>query len=267
MNAFLGCIKKDRLEFLRSFKSLICIIVLLSAGSMVLAATAALPALLEKVMSSASVFSEGSSLFEFMNKFFPSDLKSSMGIFSSDVGVFYGFIAIFFSYSTIPDDIHSGRIIIPLCCGHSLRSYVLSKEIVYSSLICIPVFVAYMLYYLAGSAILENNYAIETAIINGLVLSFSIFAITVITMALSMIFKNRFSVLALMIGIILVVPDALSFFTFGRFFPTYLLTYTYTSSSDYPSLVIPLLLAIGAIILLNTYAILVRLRIDIDDRR
>ena len=267
MNGFSACLKKDRLEFIRSRKNIICLVVLLGCGAMVLVTTIFLPALLDKVMDAGSFFSDDTSLADFMSKFFPEDLKGSAGILASDIGVFYGLLAVAFTFSLVPDDIKSGRVILPLCAGHSIKSFVISKKLIYSIWMSLPVLAAYMIYYLIGSNFLQNNYDMLAAFVNGLVLLFSIFAIINITIDLSIIFRHKYQTLALMIGIILVAPDALSFFKVGKYFPTYLLTYTYNSSNEFQYIVIPALITIGLIVALDLFAIKFKLKLDVDDRR
>ena len=44
-----------------------------------------------------------------------------------------------------------------------------------------------------------------------------------------------------MIGVVLVAPDVLSFFKFGKYLPTYLLTFAYTMSAEVTDLIVPII--------------------------
>lgn len=267
MKKIISCIKKDRLEYIRSHKSLLCVGMLLLCACMVLLATASLPTLLSKIMEGNSFLSEETSLTSFMEKFFPSDIRSSMGIFASDIGVFYGLLVIFLTYNLVPDEIQTGKIILPLCAGHSKRHMLVSKLIVYGGLMALPVFPIYMVYYMIGSGFLENNYSLLDAARSGLLMAFAIYSVINLTISLSVIFRKKFTSLAIMVGIILVAPDALSFFSFARYLPTYILTFLYKSSTDYKTVIFPLTIIIGLMIILNSYALLSKLKISFDDRR
>ena len=49
---------------------------------------------------------------------------------------------------------------------------------------------------------------------------------------------------ATMILFVSAAPDIFSLFSFGRFFPTYLLTHLYQSAGDFTALIVPIVLTV-----------------------
>lgn len=267
MTSFLSCLNKDRLEFIRSRKNLVCPIVLIGCAAMVLLSTAYMPLLLDKAMQVTDLMSSDMSISAFMEKFFPNDLKGSLGIFSSDIGIFYLLTVIIMTFSLLPNEISTGRLVLPLCAGHGKNTLFISKQMVYSILCSFPVFPIYILYYYIGAGFLLINYAFKSVLINAVLWFFSVFSVVYITIGLSVIYKHKYMSLATMAVIILMVPDMLSFFKFGKYFPTYILTYLYSSNTEPKSLVIPIISLFAIMAILDLIIIRKQFSVDVDERR
>lgn len=267
MIPFISCANKDRLEFMRSRLNIICLLVLLGCGAMVLLSTAYMPLLLNKAMEVTDVMSADMSVSSFMEKFFPGDVKGSLGIFSSDIGIFYSLTVILLTYSLLPNDISTGRLILPLCAGYKKNTIFLSKQLVYSVLCAFPVFPAYLLYYYVGIGFLEINYSFQAVLLNALLWAVVIFSIVNLTIALSVLYRHKYSSLVTMALVIIVAPDLLSFFKFGAYFPTYLLTFLYRSEERMDMLVIPMITLALILALVNTVALKKQFSVEIDERR
>ena len=267
MRSLFSCLNKDRLEFVRSHMNIICPLVLLGCAAIVLLSTAYMPLLLERAMEVTDVMNTDMSVSAFMEKFFPVDLKGSLGIFSSDIGIFYSLTVIFLTYSLLPNDISKGRLILPLCAGYKKNTLFLSKQFVYSILCAFPVLPIYVLYYYIGVGFLDVNYPFKFAIFNALLWLLAVFAIVYLTIALSVLYKHKYSCLATMVLIIMVAPDVLSFFKFGPFFPTHILTYLYRSDENTGALVIPILVLLLILICVDLVALKKQFSVEIDERR
>lgn len=267
MTSFLSCLNKDRLEFIRSRKNLICPIILLGCAAMVLLSTAYMPLLLDKAMEVTDLMSSDMSISAFMEKFFPNDLKGSLGIFSSDIGIFYSLAVIIMTFSLLPNEISTGRLVLPLCAGHSKNTLFMSKQLVYSVLCAIPVLPVYILYYYVGSGFLAINYGFKSVLFNAVLWAFTEFSIVYITIGLSVLYKHKYMSLATMAVFILMVPDMLSFFKFGKFFPTYILTYLYTSNTNTKVLIIPVVSLLAAMAIIDLIIIRRQFSVDVDERR
>ena len=266
MRIFLCWLNKDRIEIIRGRKNITCFCVLLACACLVMVTTSMLPLLLDKAMNITNFLSGDTTLADFMSQFFPADLKGSMGIFSSDVGIFYSLVLIIFTFNLLPSEIASGKMILPLCAGHNKNMLLLSKQLTYSTLLAFPVFPVYLLYYTIGTSLLQNNYDFKTAVGNALVLTSVAFFVTSITIVLSVVMKRKYLTLATMVVAIMVAPDLLSYFTFGQYFPTYLLTFSYNTSSTFSSLIVPYAVTIVLLLFLDIWAIKKRFTVDVDAR-
>ena len=267
MSRLLSYMNKDRIEYLRSHTNLICVVVIICCASMVLLSTAYMPILLEKAMEVSDLMSSDMSVSSFMEKFFPNDLKGSLGIFSADIGVFYSLTIIVLTYSILPNEISTGRLILPLCAGYTRNTIFISKQFVYSFLCAVPVFPFYILYFYIGSTFLDINYSFELAVINALLLSLSEFSIVYFTIALSVLYKYKLLCLATMSFTVMVAPDILSFFKFGDYFPTHILTYLYRSDENLQGLIIPVIVLLSLFVCVDFLVIKKQFSVDVDERR
>ena len=57
-----------------------------------------------------------------------------------------------------------------------------------------------------------------------------------------------------MLVIVMVAPDVLSLFSFGKFLPTYLLTFVYSMESDIRMIIVPIIELVGLIGVLYYFA-------------
>ena len=60
-----------------------------------------------------------------------------------------------------------------------------------------------------------------------------------ISITLSVIYKNHIMAVITMVITVLAAPDILTMFSFGKLFPTHLLTFIYNSSGNFAELIIP----------------------------
>lgn len=264
---FIAALRKDRIEYVRSKKGLICGLTLFFCCAAVLGMTLLLPGIVERLSVSTAIMNKGTSVTDFMRQFFPDDLSGSMKILAADIGVFYGITVVLLSYKAAPGELTSAKAILPFCAGYSRNKLLLSKQLTYSIMMAAPVYAFYMLYYVAASGFLTANYQIKDAAVNGFVLAFSIFVIINVTICLSMIYRTGYGVLLFMIGMIAAAPDVLSFFTIGKYLPTYLLTLTYRSNTEHIQLIIPFVTSMILLLFLEAHALLKQDVISLTDRR
>lgn len=234
------CIRKDVKEYLRSRRNVLFCLTLLSLGIMVLGATKLLPDLIRRLTETVSgVVTDPSSVSDTLLAFFPTDWQKNMGIFASDVAVFYGIVTVLSCYSLIVKEIQAGKWIFPLSAGYQPMTMIFSKGLVFGAGAAGPVVVFYMLYYFAGSTLLQGMYPLPNALIHGLTLGFAVFAMVYIAILLSAVCKRAIMAAISVLMVVLAVPDILTLFSFGKFFPTHLLTFVYTASDVWEQLIIP----------------------------
>ena len=123
--------------------------------------------------------------------------------------------------------------------GYSKEDMLFSKMFIYGICTALPSFIGYNLYYSLSSLLITDNYASLIVLENSVVLAISVFFVTTISISLSIICKSQISAVITVIMFVLAAPDILSFFSFGRFFPTYYLTFLYNSASNFQELIIP----------------------------
>lgn len=262
------CMKKDRIEFLRSKKLAVCIVFLAVFMVFVLALTAVIPQLSNIVSSDSEFITTGiATMVEFLKSYFPQLLSDSTGFFSTEIGLFYSILVIAFSFSVLPKEIKSGRLILPICNGYQQKEIFLSKQIVYALFCSIPAGVAYFLYYLIGSTFLVKDCTISFGIIGALATCFNVFSIVCITIALSVIYKHSVLVVITMGLTVAASPDLLFFLPFGRYIPTYILTYLNYAEIDPTYLIIPAIEYAVIILLLDVIVIKRKFAVVVDERR
>lgn len=249
------CFKKDIKEFTRKKYNLICLFTLLSLATLVLTMSKYFPSLLAIAMEKNNNILVGSdSINQLTTNVFPQSLKENMGIVSSDIIIFYGLIVILITYSIIPKEIHSGKWILPLGAGYTKKILLHSKAIVYSCGMSLPVFAIYNAYYAVGAMILNNNYNIYSSMINSVFLMLSMFVIVYCTFMLSIIYKKTLFAAITPLSIVVFAPDIMSIFSFGKFFPTYILTFIYNSSYNIGEIIIPICELLLIILIMIKYA-------------
>lgn len=240
MRQLAACLKKDYREFLRGRKNVLCLLVLLCLSTAVLAVTKLFPLLLAQVLGRAPGFlTDSEAMGERLARFFPADVKGSLGILASDIGVFYSIVAVWMSFSLIPAELRAGKWILPVQAGYRAETLLLSKCLIYAAGTAFPVFVIYQVYYMAASALLEANLAYTTAVLNALTLSFGIASIVMAAMLLSVLQRGNIWAALTVLLTVIAAPDVLTFFSFGKWLPTYILTFAYSVDCSVTALVLP----------------------------
>ena len=240
MNEFIITAQKDFKEILRGRKNVYFALTLLAIGAMIILTTLFSPNLISALGDKApDMISDSKSLDDLMKNLFPNNVLGSVGIWASDVGVFYTIVVTLVTHGIISEELKNGRWIMPVAVGYDRRVLLASKCIVYGASAAFPVLVLTNLYYMMASTILEGGENISFPIFQSLSLSIAIGGITIITILLSVLYSHSISAAVSMIIIVLVAPDVLTYFKFGRYLPTYLLTFSYTMSTNALELLIP----------------------------
>lgn len=234
------CAKKDLREIIRKKRTVVFNVLIFAVSIMVLGTTLAYPSLIEALTKKApNVIEDGSQILQVMQKLFPQTTRENMGIWSSDVVIFSTIVISLICCNLIPEEIKTGKWILPIEAGYSKENLLFSKMLIYGICTALPTFIGYNLYYALSSLLITDNYASLIALGNSIVLAVSVFFVTTISISLSVICKNQISAVITVIMFVLAAPDILSLFSFGRFFPTYSLTFLYNSSSNFQELIIP----------------------------
>lgn len=256
MKELFCCMKKDLLEFMRAKRNLFFMGVLVGLAIMVLSMTQSFPFLIEELMKKKPDFiSDPDSIHQMLAKLFPQDVKANLGIWSSDVGIFYTIVTVLTVYNILPNEIQEGKWIFPIAVGYKNEVLILSKSLVYSVGAAFPVMVIYNLYYMISSYMLLDNYTMKSAMFNSVILGISIFSIVNITIMASLIYKHAIINAVSMIVMIMAFPDIMTMFSFGKFFPTYLLTYVYSSREEWMSVIIPMIILVILQLIIAKFAI------------
>ncbi|MBP3197135.1 MAG: ABC transporter permease subunit [Butyrivibrio sp.] len=242
MKTIIFSVRKDLKEILRGKKNVYFSLTLVAIGAMVLLTTLFFPDLIGALGEKApDMISDSRSLDEMMRNLFPNNVKGSLGVWASDVGVFYTVVITLMTHGLVPEEIKNGRWIMPLSVGYSRKEMLLSKCIVYAASASFPVLILTNAYYMVASFLLEGEDFSHFPTIQSLSLSLAIAGIVIITVLLSTIYNHSITAVITMIGVVLVAPDVLSFFKFGKYLPTYLLTFAYTMSAEVTDLIVPII--------------------------
>lgn len=248
-------IQKDIREYIRLKKNLLFSFTILLLCAMVFCATKFLPSLISSLTENAShIISDSENLGVTIARFFPNSLKANMGILASDIAIFYGIVVILTTYNLIVKEVSDGKWIFPLGVGYSPFVLIVSKGFVYGIGAALPSLVFYNLYFLLGSTFLLADYPISTALTNSLVLALAMFLIVFLTILLASIYKQAILAAATMILFVVVAPDIFALFSFGKYLPTYMLTYLYQSNDNFPSLIIPIVITFAVTVVLTYFA-------------
>ena len=220
------CMKKDSIEFIRKKRGAAFSSVLILISAMVLISSVILPVLADQLARQVPDMTEGGEQLQaVLAKLFPPTMKENIGIWSSDVGVFFTPVVLFMCAPLLREERRTGKWILALEAGYRPQTLLVSKILIYGLGASIPVFIMYNLYYTVGSLVLSNNFRQIHAAANGAVLAYAVFSIL-----------NLVILAAVTAG-----PDVLAMFPFGKFLPTYVLTFAYRSSSSWQDLAIPAL--------------------------
>ena len=240
MMQIICCIKKDVLEVIRNRRALLFNGLLIAITVMVLGTTLAFPSLIDLLVEKApDMVADGSQIQQIMAKLFPQTVKENMGIWASDIIIFFTIAISLVCCNLLPGEIRSGKWILVMEAGYSHWQMLFSKMFVYGSCTALPVFVGYNLYYALCRIFILDNYSLAIALGNSVVIAVSVFFITTLSITLSVIYKNHIMAVITMVITVLAAPDILTMLSFGKLFPTYLLTFVYNSSNAFAELVIP----------------------------
>lgn len=245
MTQTLCCIKKDLLEVIRNKRTLLFNGLLIAITIMVLGTTLAFPSLIDLLVEKApDMVADGSQIQQVMAKLFPQTTKENMGIWASDVIIFFTISISLVCCNLLPSEIRSGKWILVTEAGYSHWQMLISKMLVYGGCTALPVFAGYNLYYALSGIIISDNYSPVVAFCNSAVIAVAIFFITTLSITLSIIYKNHIMAVITMVVTVLAAPDILTMFSFGKIFPTHLLTFAYNSSDNFVELIIPCIMLI-----------------------
>lgn len=240
MSPILCCLKKDIFEIVRNKRIMIFNGLLIAISAMVLLTTILFPDLIGMLAEKApDVMSDGTQIEQLMEKLFPQSLKENMGVWAADVGIFFTVIIALVCGYIIPIEIKDGKWILIVGAGYQREVLIGSKVVAYGMAVAVPTVLVYNLYYNVAGLFLTSNYPITTAIINSIILAFAMFSIAGLTILLSVIYKNPLLGVVTVITTVIAAPDILTMFSFGKYFPTYLLTFVYNSSDNWGELFIP----------------------------
>lgn len=234
------CVKKDFLEVIRNKRTLFFNGLLIAITAMVLGTTLAFPSLIALLVEKApDIVADGSQIQQAMAKLFPQTTKENMGIWASDIIIFFTIAISLVCCNLLPNEIRSGKWILVMEAGYSHWQMLLSKMLVYGGCTALPVFVGYNLYYALSGIFISDNYSSAIALGNSVVIAIAVFFITTLSITLSVIYKNHIMAVITMVITVLAAPDILTMFSFGKLFPTYLLTFIYNSSDAFAELIFP----------------------------
>ena len=240
MMKIIYCIKKDLLEVVRNKRTLLFNGLLIAVTIMVLGTTLAFPSLIDLLVEKASdLVSDGSQIQQVMTKLFPQTTKENMGIWASDIIIFFTIAISLVCCNLLPSEIRSGKWVLVMEAGYSYWQMLFSKMLVYGGCTALPVFIGYNIYYALSGFLISDNYAASIAFGNSIVMAVAVFFITTLSISLSVIYKNHIMAVMTMMVTVLAAPDTLTIFSFGKLFPTHLLTFIYNSSSNFADLIIP----------------------------
>ena len=256
MNKQIFCIlQKDFKEYKRTRTNLVFGITLLGLCTMVMGATYLLPSLVDKLITAAAeMVSDVNTITDTLTTFFPGNLKANMGILASDIIIFYGVVVILFTHNLISKEIKEGKWISPISVGYKPFNLIMSKGLIFGLGAAIPCVAFYNLYFFVGNMYLVPDYKLIDAISNSLIMGFSIFSIVYITIILASIYKQAITSAITMIPLIAVAPDIFTLFSFGKYFPTYMLTHLYQSSSNISNIIIPAIFTLVIAMVLTVVA-------------
>ena len=244
------CIQKDIKEVARTGKVILFFALSLGIALMIMAFTfifTDIPDALTNELPGIDI----SSLEIMMGELYPRMVRESLGVYSYYIGVFYSLIVILVCNGILPHEKRDGKWILPREQGYKCRDIIVGKCLVYGCLSGISVFVGYIMYYILAGSFMERNMAFGNAMFCAMIQGLNMFFIIAYIFLFSAWFKSGVAAAISLIGTVLVAPDILRYFEFGKYLPTYMLTFVYDSSNEYGSVVAPLL--INILFLVFTY--------------
>lgn len=249
------CIKKDIREVLRTGKLILFILMAVGVGIMIMGFTIIFTNIPDALTQELQDF-DISSLESMMSTLYPKIVRENMAVFAYYIGFFYSLVMILVCHNILPKERKKGKWVLPKEQGYTVRDIVTGKVLVYGSFAGISVFVCYMIYYFIACTFMTRNMTLGNAFICALIHGLNICFILDYTMLMSVWFKNGIVAAISMIGTVLFAPDILSYLPFGKYLPTYMLTFVYESLDTYSELIIPLI--VNVICLVITYLIAIK---------
>lgn len=245
------CIKKDFIEYIRGKRQIYFAICLALTAAMVLISTMCFPLILNYLSTEIpEIVTDAEALIDFVSNLFPQNTLDNLAVLAGDIGVFYSIVVVFVVYNILPNEEKEGKWIVPLCNGYKRTQIITSKCLVYGLGVGLPASLLYLCYYAVMSFILENNYLVTCAVLNGLIIGVTMFLITVITMLGSAVSKHSIASAVSVITIVILGPDISARFDWGVYLPTYILSHLFASLTDYKALIIPFIETIAICVIL-----------------
>lgn len=240
MNGLSYAVKKDMLEYHRKHIGLFGMITLICVGLTVYSVALCFPVLLETLANVAPEMLEDiNSLSTIMGNILPHDVRGNMGSWASDVCLFYSLVVVLLTFNILPKEMKLGKWIMPLEAGYKKIELVTSKCLVYAIGTAIPVFVLSLVYYVTLLFAFDNNMSFVEALAVSFFIAYMEMAVVVITILLSVICKHSIAGALSVIAVLVVGPDIFSFFSFGKYMPTYLISFLYSDSCNCTEAIIP----------------------------
>lgn len=237
------CLKKDIQEVLRTGKLVFFLVLALGIGVLIMGFTVIFSDIPDFLTSELSGFDIGS-LEEMMSTLYPKRVRESLGVFSYYIGFFNSLITILVCNGILPRERQSGKWILPKEQGYKGSHFLAGKCIIYGGMAAVSVFISYMLYFFISNTFMEQNMTFGNAIFCGMLHGLNAMFILDYTFLFAVWFNSGVLAAISMIGTVLFIPDIMNYISFGKYLPTYLLSFVYDSSSDYGTVVLPLLVNI-----------------------
>lgn len=261
MNQLGMCILKEYTETKRRYKLYAFLGVPLLLGFLVLISLIVLPSLIRTLPSEMFTTSGGSAgVAELLRAMLPDNVSGSMGMYAADMGLFYIITVIMLTSGVVTKEIKKKQWILPMCVGIKPKNMLLAKYIVYGCMSMSATFLGYTFYYIIALYYFDRDMSAIQFLACGSVFALAVLWVTILSIGLSVTSKKQWIAASSMIATTLLTPDILYLFKFGRFLPTFMLTYVYNSGqiSDKSSLIVSIivsLLTMGGMIVWSLKAI------------
>lgn len=237
------CIKKDIKEVLRTGKLILFFALSLGIGVFIILFTFLFTNIPDELTSQLPGV-DIEALEGMITQFYPRMVAQSVGVYSYYIGVFFSLVVIILTHNLLPKELKKGRWVLPIEQGYTRKDFVTSKCIVYGLLASVSVMTGYMVYFAVANTFMIRNFMIKQAFFYAFVQGLNMFFIIAFTLLLSVCFKHSIIGAISMIATVMVGPDILGVFSFGRYLPTHMLSMVYDSRGGFGELIGPLLLNI-----------------------
>ena len=244
-----SCIRKDIKEAVRSGRLVVFGVMVLGIAVMIMGFTVIFSNIPEVLWQQLEGF-DISALEQLVSRLYPKVLSENLAIYAYYLGFMFSIVVVLMTNSLLPGERTEGKWILPMEHGYEKRDFLGSKVIVYGSIAAVSVFVGYLLYYMIAWTFMDRDMSFAQAFICAIVHAVNLFFIVTYTFLFSLMFKSPAIGAVSMIATILLVPDIMTYFSFGRYLPTYLLTFVYTSGDRYADLAVPFVLNVFILLVL-----------------